>query len=202
MYNLCMKLSKDARTDRMITQFESGLTLEQIGKKNGGLTRQRVQQILAEAGVDRYQGGGYLAFKTRRKQQEDHHAAKRLSARRIRISKNYHCTLEEYDRIMQSKPYKIGCIAYKYFQHRKAAQDRGIQFDLTFPEWYNAWESSGHLEQRGRGRGQYVMARIGYKGAYTLGNIKIVTCSENITEGYRHRGYKVKTAEERRISRN
>lgn len=60
---------------------------------------------------------------------------------------------------------------------------RGIEFLLTFEEWYKIWIDSGHLHERGRKSLEYCMARFGDKGPYTVGNVKIITNFDNISEG-------------------
>jgi hypothetical protein len=62
------------------------------------------------------------------------------------------------------------------------AKDRGIEFLLSFEEWLNIWQDSGHLHERGKKKGQYVMARFGDKGPYAVGNVKIITFADNTRE--------------------
>ncbi len=62
---------------------------------------------------------------------------------------------------------------------RNDSKRRGISFDLTFEQWLEIWESSGHLHERGRRRDQYQMARTGDVGPYAVGNVSIITCREN-----------------------
>jgi NUMOD3 motif len=69
-----------------------------------------------------------------------------------------------------------------YCEHKNSASGRGIEFLLTFEEWLQIWQDSGHLHERGKHRGQYVMARFGDKGAYEVCNVKIILHSENIAE--------------------
>jgi hypothetical protein len=69
-----------------------------------------------------------------------------------------------------------------YSVQRGHARYRGIPFVLTFDEWKAIWEESGHLSERGRNRDQYVMARIGDRGPYAVGNVKIITFVENVSE--------------------
>ena len=57
---------------------------------------------------------------------------------------------------------------------------RGVEWRLTFDQWWRLWES--HWHERGNRRGQYVLARNGDCGAYELGNVRICTVSENIQE--------------------
>ena len=73
--------------------------------------------------------------------------------------------------------------SYKYYQAQKDnAKRRGIAFELSFEQWWSIWESSGFWEQRGRGRGLYCMGRIGDKGTYRVGNVKIITHETNSGE--------------------
>lgn len=73
----------------------------------------------------------------------------------------------------------------RYHRHIANAKLRGVVFRLTFDEWWSIWEASGRWDQRGRGRGQYVMARTGDQGAYELGSIKICLVAENVGESNR-----------------
>lgn len=72
-----------------------------------------------------------------------------------------------------------------YWNHRYMAQRRGIPFLFTQEEWVTWWIS--HLgpdwrNLRGRRRGQYVMARMGDKGAYEHSNVKCVSVTINHAE--------------------
>jgi hypothetical protein len=66
-------------------------------------------------------------------------------------------------------------------QQRKA-KHRGIEFLLTFGEWWTIWETSGKWEQRGCRKGQYVMARHGDIGPYQRDNVRICTVSDNYAD--------------------
>jgi hypothetical protein len=70
-----------------------------------------------------------------------------------------------------------------FYSQKYSANLRNIDFLLTFDEWYNFWLDSGHLHERGRRRNQYCMARFNDTGPYALGNIKIITNFENVSEG-------------------
>ncbi len=71
----------------------------------------------------------------------------------------------------------------KAFHDQKCrATERGIPFRLTFSEWLSVWQESGHINERGKGRGRYCMARHGDVGAYEIGNVKIITAEENRAE--------------------
>lgn len=74
-------------------------------------------------------------------------------------------------------------IAYK---RQKAGAERRvdvnsdpIKFKLTFEEWWDIWEKSGKWDMRGRGADAYCMARHGDVGHYEVGNVSIITQSEN-----------------------
>jgi hypothetical protein len=69
-----------------------------------------------------------------------------------------------------------------FFTQRATSKDRGIDFTLSFSEWLGIWIASGKLLRRGRQCGQYVMARNGDRGPYALGNITIITHSENVRQ--------------------
>jgi hypothetical protein len=71
----------------------------------------------------------------------------------------------------------------KFLQQRTNARNRGIDFRLTFEEWRDWWLATGHVDERGRLRGQWVMARPGDRGAYELGNIICLRAEENVSVG-------------------
>jgi len=53
---------------------------------------------------------------------------------------------------------------------------------MTFEEWSELWQASGKWKQRGRRRGQYVMARFGDRGPYEVSNVRICLVAENTNE--------------------
>ena len=59
------------------------------------------------------------------------------------------------------------------------AKRRGIPFRLTYEEWLEVWQQSGHLPHRGKGNGKYCMARYADKGAYKVSNVHIITHNQN-----------------------
>lgn len=68
--------------------------------------------------------------------------------------------------------------------HSVNAKQRGVEFKLTFEEWFSWWHETGHYHERGNKRGQYVMARKGDKGAYELGNIECMQAQVNSTAAH------------------
>jgi len=76
----------------------------------------------------------------------------------------------------------------KYLAHKNRTCNRKdrlgnpIEFRLTFTEWKQIWEESGHADERGTRLGQYCMARFDDLGHYEVGNVKIQLSSENFRE--------------------
>ena len=71
----------------------------------------------------------------------------------------------------------------RYNEQKYRATSRGIQFNLTFEQWYDIWDQSGKWEQRGCKKDNYVMSRIGDMGAYTIGNVFIQLHQANAKDG-------------------
>jgi hypothetical protein len=69
-----------------------------------------------------------------------------------------------------------------FYNHLDSAKRRGVTFLMTFAEWWSIWQTSGKWEQRGRHKGQYVMARFRDAGPYAVGNVRICTGAENQAE--------------------
>ena len=67
----------------------------------------------------------------------------------------------------------------KFWSQRSKAKHRGIEFHLTFEQWYDIWQQSGKWEQRGCRKGQYVMSRNNDIGPYAMGNVFIQLSGEN-----------------------
>lgn len=76
-----------------------------------------------------------------------------------------------------------------YLQRWVARHKRNIEFLLTFEEWYDIWQKSGHWENRGRRQGQYVMSRYNDTGPYSKDNVYIQTVTANLNE---KKGKKIK----------
>ena len=68
----------------------------------------------------------------------------------------------------------------RYLQHKHAAKQRGVEFDLTFAEWWEIW--APHYHQRGRRPDQMQMCRTADEGAYRTGNVRIDTGAANRAE--------------------
>lgn len=70
----------------------------------------------------------------------------------------------------------------QYQRHRQNAKDRGIEFLLTFDEWWHIWMQSGFWEIRGNRPGRCNMMRYGDCGPYAVGNVHIGTHRANVIE--------------------
>lgn len=70
----------------------------------------------------------------------------------------------------------------RFNAQRGTSKVRGIPFLLTEAEWWKIWQESGHWPERGKGVGKYHMARFGDVGPYAVGNVKIITHSQNSQE--------------------
>jgi hypothetical protein len=64
----------------------------------------------------------------------------------------------------------------KYSAHKSSAKQRGIPFLLTFEQWWQIWQKSGHWEERGH---PYMMMRSKDEGPYAVGNVRIATGAQN-----------------------
>ena len=71
---------------------------------------------------------------------------------------------------------------HKYASQKGKAKHRGIEFNLTYEEWWDIWQKSGKWAQRGARKGCYVMSRYNDTGAYEVGNVFIQTHEENRRE--------------------
>lgn len=71
----------------------------------------------------------------------------------------------------------------KFRYQRARAIQRGIDWELTFEQWFQWWMDTGHWDQRGKGFGKYVMSRYGDIGPYSLDNIFCQLDVENSREG-------------------
>lgn len=78
----------------------------------------------------------------------------------------------------------------KYLSHKSRVEqaelhgktDRAgnvVKFLLSFDQWMLIWEESGHWDQRGRRKGQFVMSRKDDLGNYEPGNVFIQTGQQN-----------------------
>lgn len=160
--------------EKLAALYRAGKTLAQIGAMYG-VTRERVRQIIGKFGMAAKDGGVRVQSSARKSQRLAQLAA-RWNPRYERI---YGCDYETVLRLNGARGQKRGTLGERYHSQRHCAAQRGIGWELSFPEWLVIWELSGHLHERGRGSGKYVMARKGDDGPYAVGNVYITTCNEN-----------------------
>lgn len=70
----------------------------------------------------------------------------------------------------------------KYQVHKQNARARGVEFALTFEQWWQVWKLSGKWSRRGNSKGKYMMMRHADEGAYVLGNVRIGKMESNVAE--------------------
>jgi hypothetical protein len=84
---------------------------------------------------------------------------------------------------------------FRYNNHKATAKRRNIPFLLTFEQWWDIWQQSGHWLDRGKGHGKYVMSRIGDLGSYEIGNVFIQSSVQNLVDSASKRRYVAQSAE-------
>ena len=139
-----------------------------------GVSRARVQQILAKDGIGRKDGGSFVRSEKRKERKRE--------ALDKRYQKIYGCNYSEWADIQQEHKNYRQSPAYSYRNHKNVARIRKIEFKLTLPEWWKIWKESGKFNKRGRQNTQYAMSRLGDEGPYSVDNVKIVTTEENRNE--------------------
>lgn len=77
----------------------------------------------------------------------------------------------------------IDPVKRKYGNQKLSAKRRGVEWQFTFEEWMRVWIDSGKWEMRGRGKGQYCMARHGDVGPYNTSNVSIILSQKNSSDG-------------------
>lgn len=170
----------DKRSEIFEEMYRNGETLQEIGDKFG-LTRERVRQIIRQRGITAKDGGAALRAGARK-------SALEKKKNRECLKRNG-CGLDEFKRITTLYFSTNGDSPKRpYDMHRRNAHNRGIEFNLSFYEWFSIWEESGNWELRGRGLGMYCMSRKGDLGAYETGNVEIILFEDNSRDGRNSRG--------------
>ncbi len=154
------------RTEEMARLYAEGWVLEEIGLWFG-ITRERVRQILRAQGVTRQHGGQAILRAQQAEQRRQHQNDRCL----IRFGHDY--ATHEAVRCSSGRP------MVRFNEQRRNAAQRGIEWQLTFAEWWSVWEASGHWNERGRGQDRYVMSRRGDVGPYSLDNVYIQLSTDN-----------------------
>jgi hypothetical protein len=90
------------------------------------------------------------------------------------------------------------------FSRQKAnAVARGVNWELSFDDWWKVWEDSGKYPERGRLTGQYALVRKNPDASFNLNNIHIIRIGDvikplknHVTKFYRN---KYEEREHRRV---
>jgi len=166
------------RESRMCSLYAQGFTLAEIGTVYS-MTRERVRQILKRAGMSSSQGGASKRAQ-RRKLQSDSRRQIRLN---LQSQAQFGC---DHATLLALNDGQLGYAraskARAFISQRTNARKRGIEWEMTFPEWWSVWEESGRYEQRGRRGDLYVMARRQDFGPYAAWNVYITTMSQNAAD--------------------
>lgn len=167
------KISK--RNYEILNMFTNEMmTLQEIGNKYG-VSRERIRQIIKSIEPDGAIGGNRLRVAI-----EKSHKPKKDSIREKKCIELYGCSLSERDRY--GKPHEKHSLTNAYMNQKNSAKMRGIEFNLTLTEWIKIWADSGHLHERGKGKGKFCMTRICDIGPYSVENVQIKTHEENSKE--------------------
>lgn len=70
----------------------------------------------------------------------------------------------------------------QYSVHKHNAKVRGVEFQLTFEQWWAVWQNSKRWGARGNRHGRYVMCRCGDEGPYALSNVYIGLFERNFKD--------------------
>jgi hypothetical protein len=76
---------------------------------------------------------------------------------------------------------------HSFHVQRGVAKSRGVEWKLEFWEWLQIWEESGHFDERGPHKGEWVMGRNGDRGPYAADNVKIIRAETNNSDAQKTR---------------
>ena len=181
------RLIPTARELEMYKMMTEGNSFHDIGLKYG-VSRERIRQIFDRTfGMTAKDCARYKNSTARKIERKILYREEIANRKEQRYSKIFGCSVDVLNQI-NGRPFirdsgKNSCPASKYYSHKFNASKRGIEWDMTFPEWWNIWRESGKWSFRGRGYG-YVMARYGDSGAYKVGNVYICTQAQNSSDQY------------------
>lgn len=170
------------RNIAMRDMYKSGQTLEEIGAAFG-VTRERVRQVVSKQfGVSSAEGGQAIKYflKVRDKLEKQ---SQEVASRNARDFANWGMTTEEIRAVSDLPRSNKHHPLRKFNQQRTNAIKRGIEWGLTFKQWWGIWQESGFWDKRGKGAG-YCMARHGDSGGYAPENVYICTIGENFSDSY------------------
>lgn len=175
-----------SRARKMGVLYSSSQTLEQIGERYG-LTKERVRQILKkELGLSGKDGSHSVQAEERRREKKREKDARReaLSFKRYGCSYNQLQGIRKIGKKMMGEGSGFCQTPIGAFRTQKSnARRRGIEWNLSFCEWWKIWQESGKWPERGLSKGGYVMARFGDVGPYSVGNVEFILATDNMLQG-------------------
>lgn len=154
----------------------AGETLEAIGQKYG-VTRERIRQIIKQHGFDSATGG-----KAVNSQQVK---IAKLVRRDSHFREKYGCSYNDFKRIKKEAAPTGHTPPFEFGRQKANAARRGIEWSMSFAEWWQVWADSGKWASKGRGIGKSCMCRYKDEGAYAPGNVYIGDFAQNSRNGKR-----------------
>lgn len=169
---------KEERDQRMALAYRTGKTLHEIGQAQmPPISRERVRQILKRLGMNREDSTRSQVAKARREA-----IVQKRAERLATMRPAYGCTEQEAralnDGLLLAD--KTGK-AWFFWQNQRNARSLGIEWQLTFPQWWQLWAESGVWHLRGRGNG-YGLTRHKGQGPFAIGNVAIITQQQHMRE--------------------
>jgi hypothetical protein len=158
----------ESRNAFICEQFKSGVTLTELARVYG-VSRQRIHQIIAKAGLSRRHGGEYVKRTPKRESRIAEHLKKWGMSR-----------AEKAKYVIYWKGICVN-VTKVYFAQKHNAEYRNIGFRLSFKEWLDVWGEL--LLHRGRGKRGLCMCRFNDSGSYEYGNVFIGYAVENSRAG-------------------
>ena len=168
------------RNEFFVVMFTTGSTMQEIADTHS-LTREAVRLVLKNFGYSGRDGG--QALKSRQKVDAVRSAKDKACMATYGYGLDRMAKLHEgLSREEQPK--------YLYATQKSNAKQRGIPWEFTnFAEWWEVWMSSGQWNNRGKGRGAYVMSRVGDIGAYRTDNVVIITAVQNHSDAWLYKDW-------------
>ena len=156
----------------LIERFRRGETMQELAARCG-VTRAAIGKLLKKRGLTRKDGGsvGGAIPQGRREQR------KAVVQRRVetRVFQTYGLPARRMAEIVARAKVLNGKDPRKAFRyHFNCMRLIGVEWAMSFAEWWQIWEQSGKWAQRGRGPGYYVMARKDCAKPVTRDNVCII----------------------------
>lgn len=177
-----LTLGIEARNIQIRKEFEKGSSMPELALKYQ-MTRQGIQLILKNQGIDRKQGGAAVRAKLKKEKEQ----SKKFKHKQKACLNKWGCTLEQWQTLRDYDENFHKTPIARFIQHRSNVLRDAIPWKLTLWQWWTIWSQSGHYQQRGRGKTAYCMTRKNDNGIYEVENVQITTISENLKQGFSDR---------------